>query len=174
MWVKYSPKREGLLKAIISKRSQVGTNRSSILNVCITRWVENIDSWERFSQYQPFLVELCEVILYGNSEFHDYNDGWSPEDKKNSLAHLKALESFEFIYSLVTLYRSVSYLKEAVVKVQGKGQDLVSGMSVIDRCCTELKRESEDIDDYSGRIYRHSSRLAKQSIIQIEKPRTNQ
>ena len=94
VWVKYSPKREGLLKAIISKRSQVGTNRSSILNVCITRWVENIDGWERFSQYHPFLVELCEVILYGNSEFHDYNDGWSAEDKKNSLAHLKALESF--------------------------------------------------------------------------------
>ncbi len=36
VWIKYSPKREGLLKAIISKRSQVGTNRSSILNVCIT------------------------------------------------------------------------------------------------------------------------------------------
>ena len=124
MWIRYSPKREGLLKAIISKRSQVGTNRSSILNVCITRWVENIDGWERFSQHHPFLIELCEVILFGNSEFRDNNDGWSVEDERNSLAHMKALESFEFIYSLVTLYRSRSSLKEAVVKVQGKDQDV--------------------------------------------------
>ncbi len=173
VWIRYSPNREGLLKAIISKRSQVGTNRSSILNVCITRWVENIDGWERFSQYHPFLIELCEVILYGNSEFHNYNDGWSAEDKRNTLAHMKALESFEFIYCLVTLSRSLSYLKGAVVKVQGKDQDLVSGMSIIDKCCTELKSEREDIDSYSGRVFRHSSRLAQQSNIQIQKPRTN-
>ncbi len=104
------------------------------------------------------------MILYGSSEFHDYNDGWSAEDKRNSLAHMKAPESFGFIYSsLVTLYRSMSSLKEAVVKVQGKDQDLVSGMSVIDKCCMELKSEREDIDNYSGRVFRHSSRLAQQS-----------
>ena len=55
LWIKCSTKREGLLKAIIGKRSQVGTNRASILNVCVTRWVENIDGWERFSQYHPSL-----------------------------------------------------------------------------------------------------------------------
>ena len=174
LWIKYSAKREGLLKAIIGKRSQVGTNRASILNVCVTRWVENIDGWERFSQYHPFLIELCEVVIYGNSEFCKFNDGWSAEDKKNALAHLKALESFEFVYSLVTLFRSLSYIKEAIVKLQGKSQDLVSGMGIIERCSKELIREREDIDNYSQRIFRHSSRLAQQSNIQIMQPRTNQ
>ena len=36
LWIKYSAKREGLL-AIIGKRSQVGSNRASILNACVTR-----------------------------------------------------------------------------------------------------------------------------------------
>ena len=31
------------------------------LNVCITRWVENIDGWERFSLVHPFLIEMCEL-----------------------------------------------------------------------------------------------------------------
>ncbi len=30
----------------------------TLLNVCVTRWVENIDGWERFSQYPPFLIEM--------------------------------------------------------------------------------------------------------------------
>ena len=60
----------------------------------------------------PFLIEMCEVILYGNSEFHEYyNDGWIAEDKRNALAHMKMLESFDFLYSLVTLFRSLLYIK---------------------------------------------------------------
>ena len=66
--------------------------------MCITCWVENIDGWERFSQAHPYLIKMCEVVLYGDSEFSQYSDGWSPEDKKNALAHMKAL-----IYSLIAL-----------------------------------------------------------------------
>ncbi len=63
LWVKHSAKREGLLKKIIEKRSQIGTKQQSLLNVCVTRWVENFDGWECFSQYHPFLIEMCEVII---------------------------------------------------------------------------------------------------------------
>ena len=47
---------------------------------------------ERFSRSHPFLVEMLEVIVNGNSEFQMY-DGWSPDDKRNALAHLKSLLS---------------------------------------------------------------------------------
>ena len=77
---------------------------------CITQWVENIDGWERFSRSHPFLVEMLQVIVNGNSEFQMY-DGWSPEDKRNALAHLKAIESFEFVYVVNTLHHSLYYLK---------------------------------------------------------------
>ena len=64
---------------------------------------------------------MCEVVLYGNSEFSLYNDGWSPDDK-NALAHMKALELFEFIYSLYTLSRSWLYLKMLLLKFRVKMQ----------------------------------------------------
>lgn len=45
-----------------------------ILNVCITRWVENIEGWERFTLSHPFSVQMCEVIIYGDSSHTMYND----------------------------------------------------------------------------------------------------
>lgn len=49
LWVTYSPKREGLLKKVYhSGTESLQATRNSLLNVCITRWVENIDGWERF------------------------------------------------------------------------------------------------------------------------------
>ena len=41
------------------------------------------------------------------------------------MAYLKAIESFEFIYTLVALQRSLMYLKEVFVKIQGSNQDIV-------------------------------------------------
>lgn len=87
IWVKYSTKREGLLKAITSKETHP-TSRNPLLNVCVTRWVENIDGWERFTHAHPFLIKMCEIIIYGGDDFPEYNDGWTAEDKKNALAHL--------------------------------------------------------------------------------------
>ena len=73
LFVKHSHKQEGLL-AIASNKMLVHTSsRNPLLNTCITRWVENIDGWERFSLAHPFLVKTCEVIF------------WSPEDKKDAL-----------------------------------------------------------------------------------------
>ena len=174
-WLKASPKREGFLKAIVQKGIQtgVGATRSPILNVCITRWVENIDGWERFCLCHPFLIQLCEAIIYGTEEegFEDYNDGWTSEDKK---AYLKSIESFEFIYVLVTLQRSLLYIKEASVKLQGKDQDITSGLNLIEQCCSELKALRQNVSEYSACIYAHSFRLAERSNISITMPRISQ
>ena len=175
-WIKHSPKREGLLKAVYQKNVQQGSNqsRNPILNVCITRWVENIDGWERFCLTHPFLVHMCEVIVYGDSEFELYNDNWTAEDKRNAMAHLKALETFEFLYALITLQRSLMYLKEAVVKLQGESQDILSGVSLLEECFLNLNEIRKNVDDYSKRIFEHSSNLARKSGISITQPRISQ
>lgn len=173
LWIEYSAKREGLLKAVCDRGIQSGTNRlrKPILNVCITRWVENIEGWERFSLAHPFLIKMCEVIIYGDADYEIYNDGWRPEDKRNALAHLKALESFEFVYVLVTLQRSLLYMKEAAVQLQGENQDIVSGYACIEQCCSDLKDLRANVDKYAERIFQHSCRLAECSGITVAKPR---
>ena len=57
LWIKRSPKREGLLKAIVAQNTHV-SSRALLLNICITRWVENIDGRERFSLAHPFLIQF--------------------------------------------------------------------------------------------------------------------
>ena len=93
----------------------------------------------------PFLVKMFEVILYGGSDFPLFNDGWSSEDKQNALAYMKKLESFEFVYSMVILSRSLLFLKQAVVNLQGKNKDIVSGVSTVMQCCEDLKKVRERI-----------------------------
>ena len=82
LFVKHIAKQEGLLKAIVSKNTEHTSNRSPLLNVCVTRWIENIDGWERFSTAHLFLVKMCEVILYGDPDYPVYNDTWPAEDKR--------------------------------------------------------------------------------------------
>ena len=91
--------------------------------------------------------------------------------QKTCTAHMKALESFEFVYCIITLQRSLSYLKDAIVKIQWKDKDIVSGVSTIMESCVDLKKLRENVDAYSQRIFDHSSRLAKISNISISKSR---
>ena len=62
-------------------------------------------------------------------------------------------------------------VKDAIVKIQGKDQDIESGVSTIMESCVDLKKLRENVDAYSQRIFYHSSRLAKISNITISKPR---
>ncbi len=154
-WVKVSHKRAGLLKAVVDSQVQT-TSRVPLLNTCITRWVENIEGWERFSLAHPFLIKMCEVILYGDSNFPLYSDGsWTAEDKKNALAHMKALECFEFVFCLITLQRSLFYLKEGAVKIQATDNDIVSGVTTVMESCADLKKLRENVEDYSQRIFKN-------------------
>ena len=84
LWIKYSAKRKGVLREIFSQGSNA-SSRAPLLNICITRWVENIDGWERLSLAHPFLIKMCEVMLYGDNSFPLYSDGWSPEKKMHLL-----------------------------------------------------------------------------------------
>ena len=173
IWIKYSPKREELLKAVYQKGMQSGASKSRfpLLNVCITRWVENIDGWERFCLCHPFLVQMCEVIIYGDADYELFNGNWSADDKINTMAHLKTLELFEFIFSLVTLQRTLLYLREASTKLQGYTQDIVSGVVLIEQARKDLDNLRTTVDDYSHRIFEHSSRTAEKSNITISMPR---
>ena len=161
------------MKAIYQNCIQSSSSRAPVLNVCITHWVENIDGWKRLTLSHPFLVSMCEVIIYGNSEYNMYNEGWSVEDKRNAQAHLNALVSFEFVYALVTLQRSLLYLREAAVKLQGQSQDIALGVALVEQCSSEIKTLRNNVDDYANHIFEYSCRIAEQSQIAVTMPRVS-
>ena len=106
---------------------------------------------------------MCEVIIYGDTDFELYNGNWSADDKRNAMVYLKTLESFEFIFSLVTLQRTVQYLREAATKLQGNIQDIASGVVLIEQARKDLNKLRTTVDGYSHRIFEHSSSTAEKS-----------
>ena len=71
---------------------------------------------------------------------------------------------------MVTLSHSLLYLKEAIVRIQGVGQDIVSAVHSVMECCRELKGVRNDVDGFSNRIFQHSSRIAEISGISVSMP----
>jgi len=98
------------------------------------------------------MMQLLEAIIDGTTDdaFQLY---WTAEDKTTVMAHLKAIENFEFIYVLVTLQHSFMYFKEAAVKLQGVQQDLASGIALVENCSKELRRLWADVANYADRIF---------------------
>ncbi len=62
-------------------------------------------------------------------------------------------------------------MKEAVVKLQGEKQDIVTGIALVQDCIKELKDLRSDIQNYSERIFQHSCRLAARSDVSVTVPR---
>ena len=122
----------------------------------------------------PFLVEMCEVMIYGSEHYPVFRDGFSADDKKNALAHLKSLESFSFLYALVVLHRALSYFRQPMKMLQGISQDLHSGLKMIEDCQKELvtiRGDDDELTAFSDRIYNHSCLLAAKSDITPSVPR---
>ena len=117
---------------------------------------------------------MCEVIIFGDDNFELFNDNWPADDKKNAMAYLKVLETFEFILCLVALQRSLSYLKEAAVKLQGKNQDIVFGVVLIEQASRKLSSLRAEVDNYSHRFFMHSCKIAEKSNIAVSMPRVSQ
>ncbi len=59
------------------------------------------------------------------------------------------------------------YMKEAVVKLQGKKQDIVTCIALVQDCIKELKDLRSDIQNYYERIFQHSCRLAARSDVSV-------
>ena len=103
---------------------------------------------------------MCEVIIYGDTDFELYNGNWSADDKRNAMAYHKTLESFEFIFPSSHFAKSLQYLRETTTKLQGDTQDIVSGVALVEQARKDLNRLRTAEDDYSHRIFEHSRRTA--------------
>ena len=51
--------------------------------------------------------------------------------------------------------------------LQGKSEDITSGIVLIQQCCEQLQSLRSDVDEYSQRIFQHSCRIADHSGIVI-------
>ena len=57
-------KKVTLLKKIVEGNQHYGKGQKIVFDVCVTRWVENIDDYKRFLSDITYKVEALEVIAH--------------------------------------------------------------------------------------------------------------
>ena len=53
-----------LLQEVVQQNPNYSKQQKVIFNVCITRWVENLDGYNQFLLAYPYIVESLEVISH--------------------------------------------------------------------------------------------------------------
>ena len=106
---KLSPKKETLLNYITEIRRLDNNRRQILIGMCKTRWSERDLAYEHFYFALPFIVEALEIINGTHAEMGSfekkYTEGCDYKTKREPTSLLNAVTSFEFIFSLIGLYR---------------------------------------------------------------------
>ena len=53
-----------LLKEVVKQNPHYAQGQKIMFDLCVTRWVENLDGYSMFLVTLPFIVETLEVIGY--------------------------------------------------------------------------------------------------------------
>ena len=123
---------------------------------CKTRWSERDISYERFYLAMPLTAESLEIINGTHPEFHTfekhYTNGWDVHSKREATNHLNALTKFEFIISIISLYRLLHPIAGLTKKLQGRSIDVIEAYANASSCVDDMKFMRENIEFQFSKI----------------------
>lgn len=172
-----SPKRNGLLEQVVSKRVQDHvTRRKALLDLCQTRWAERHDAYRHFYQAYTFIVEALEVIGYHMhlSDFGALYGDWDCGNRSEAQQILASITTFDFIVVFLVMYQYLSHMAGITVKLQGKAVDIIEAHSMIASTRDMYANERTEVDKNFQKIHDHAVRMAEKVGCSPSKPRTAQ
>ena len=157
-----SPKRQQLLEKILIEKYG---KASKLLNVCRTRWVQQLDGLDRFEETIECVVKALEVM--------DRNEDrtWNSETHTTAGHLLSVIKSFEFIANLIIIQRVLSYTRYITVKLQKIEMDIMKGYSEVNVIRTTVKEIREDVDKHHKEWYDRIKELSKSLDTDERSPR---
>ena len=132
-----SPKREGLLEAIVSENEQAGSERRrALIDLCRTRWAARHEAYRHFYQSYCYVIQAFEVISLGlhldeyESVANMFAD-WDYKSKNDSGSLLSGIASFQFIITFVTVYLYLAHLYGITKKLQSTSLDILKAHTLV-------------------------------------------
>lgn len=129
------PKRAGLLQAIADKDGPVGSKRKPLTDMCRTRWAERHDANSGFYTSYVYIVKALEVIAehahqdeYDN---HYVQSDWCPKTRSEAGGLLRAITTFDFIVTFLTMYNLLSHLEGITIKLQRTNLDVLEAYNMV-------------------------------------------
>ena len=105
-----------LLRKVVEENQHYGNGQKIVFDICLTRWVENVDGYERFLSAITYTVEVFEVIAH-KMHLEKYPDWgvWDTTSRKRAITCLDILvDIFFFIFdSVSTKYFSIIVSKNS-------------------------------------------------------------
>lgn len=174
LFFNYSPKREGLLKSVISKEVLHAEKRKPLLNLCATRWAERHSAYSHFYASYVYMVYSLEVIAHGlhQDKGYDHAQGnWASKTKQDASGLLASITSFDFILSFVTVYVMLSHLDGISKKLQSSSQDIFQAYEMVTEVTQVYRKLRHDVVVHFGRCYAQAVRMAEKIGTTPDMPR---
>ena len=182
IFFKLSPKKETLLNYIAEIRRLDNNRRQILIGMCKTRWSERDLAYEHFYFALPFIVEALEIINGTHAEIGSFEkkhtEGRDYKTKREATLLLNAGTSFEFIISLIALYKLLHPLAGITNCLQERGVDIIEAYDDLSSAIKDIKSKRKNIDKEFSVIFEQAERIAAKvgtqpSMARIAKKRVN-
>ena len=144
--------------------------------MCKTRWSEHDISYEHFYVAIPFMVEAFEIMKRTypkNNDFDSvYKDDWDSKTTEDSTSYLNAITKFEFLISLVSLYRLFHPLVGITQNLQGRCISIIKAYNEVEGCIQDMQYMRQTTDEEFHKIYKQTERLAENLHVEPTIPRS--
>ena len=170
---KYSPKRNKLLIAVIEKESPEAS-KTTLHNLCRTRWVERHEAHEVFFALFPSILRALEAMANERLFANQYGDtawNWDTESRNKANSLLNAVSNFAFIITQVTTMKCLSILKPLSVKLQKREIDVYQAYNHIGDFKRDLQNIRGDIEKHCTDWYNMATTTARKADIEPSMPR---
>ena len=95
-----------LLEEVVKQNPRYSSQKV-ISNVCVTRWVENLDGYNHFLLTYPYIKEALEEVF---EKYLNWPD-WDNESRRRAASALARISNFEFCVVFTTIVKSPFYLQ---------------------------------------------------------------
>ena len=129
-----SPKRNGLLEAVVAK-DVPGSRKRALIDLCCTRWAERHDAYTHFYNSYVSIVRSLEVIAESKHKDKydpDFTEAkWDQKSKTDACGLLRAITSFPFIITFMIAYQFLSHLEGMTLQLQKTSVDIIQAYDMV-------------------------------------------
>ena len=160
-------KKMSLLRDVVKENPHFSEHQKPIFDICVTRWVENLNGYNMFLIVYPFIIEALEVMaLKLHLEKYPEWSKFDQESRSRANRVLSSLRNFRFLIVWTIMVKALSYTKGPIKKMQGRSLDIYEVVDVIRNTQTDLRILRPGESDFYQRCYGYAIRIC--NLIGIE------
>ena len=160
-----SQKRLNQLKKDV--KEVLGDNHPEInlIMLCLTRWIEKIDSMHRFREAFSAVMKTYDTIQLNSDK------NWNSASCVDAQGLYRACGNFEFIMVLVIVERVFSVTRDATVLLQDREIDLFTAYREVKNVRAALKKIRDNVDQHHAKWFNEAKKMAKDVAVSPTKRR---